>query len=91
MSELFPGAPEPVARGQLLCPSCGDREPQRIAYGYPYPEMWAAVERGEIVLGGCEISVTSPNWYCRRCGDRWSDGAGPSFEGAAAIWIDRSS
>ena len=88
MNELHPSAPEPVARGELICPSCGDREPQRIAYGYPYPDMWESVERGESVLGGCEMRSTSPNWHCRQCGHEWSDGAGPSFEGVAGIWMD---
>jgi hypothetical protein len=91
MTDLHSSAPDPAARPELLCPSCADREPQRIAYGYPNPEMWESVDRGEIILGGCEISVTSPSWHCRRCGHEWSDEADPSIEGIAAIWIDRSS
>ena len=80
-------APDPAGTSGFICPSCGDREPQRIAYGYPSPDMWDSVQLGEIVLGGCMISSESPNWLCRNCGLRWADGSGPTFDGVAALWM----
>jgi hypothetical protein len=49
------------------CPSCGHAEVIPIAYGLPGPEMQAAVERGEIALGGCIVSPENPNWRCTEC------------------------
>lgn len=52
------------------CVKCGgDRLP--IAYGYPGPDMWAAEQRGEIVLGGCTMDPGMPTSVCRECGQTW--------------------
>ncbi len=45
-----------------------------ILYGYPVftPELEQALDRGELVLGGCEVSGDSPSHVavCQRCGFR---------------------
>lgn len=45
-----------------------------ILYGYPVftPELEQALDRGELVLGGCEVSGDSPSHVavCKRCGFR---------------------
>ena len=51
------------------CAQCGG-EALPVAFGYPGPEMIAAVERGEIVLGGCIVDDDDPAWECSECGTR---------------------
>lgn len=58
---------EPHPRRSLRCPRCGSTDTARIVYGYPGPEMLAAAERGEIVLGGCSITGDDPTRQCRAC------------------------
>ena len=89
VTDLTANTPDQVPSGDPTdCPNCGHLEPQRIAYGYPSPEMWESMERGEIVLGGCVISSESPAWHCRQCEHDWAGPAGPSVAGVAAIWMD---
>ncbi|MFT5203460.1 MAG: hypothetical protein ACI9C1_002860 [Candidatus Aldehydirespiratoraceae bacterium] len=52
------------------CPTCQRATIVPIAYGYPGPEMWAAVDRGEIVLGGCVVTPENPSWECTACQQR---------------------
>jgi hypothetical protein len=62
--------PQPLPAGLKVCPRCeGDLLP--IAYGYPGPEMMAAAERGEIVLGGCIVSERDPKFQCKHCRRRF--------------------
>ena len=49
------------------CESCG-KTMVPIAYGYPGDGMWEAVERGDIVLGGCVVEEGIPLWRCTSCG-----------------------
>ncbi len=56
-----------MTRRPRRCPSCGERRLVPIAYGYPGPQMWEAVDRGEIVLGGCIIEPDNPQWRCLSC------------------------
>jgi hypothetical protein len=60
------GQPAPA---QLFppCPACGSGDAVRVEYGYPSAEMWAAEQRGEIVLGGCLVGPESPAFECRKC------------------------
>ena len=54
------------------CPKCGGKVVE-ILYGEPTYEAFEASERGEIVLGGCCISIDgegdlqSPDWQCIKC------------------------
>jgi hypothetical protein len=46
--------------------------------------MWEAVERGEIVLGGCIVDDGAASLACLACGHRW--GAPPDrIDGIAAF------
>lgn len=50
------------------CPRCGSRDTIPIVFGYPGPELIAAAQQGEVVLGGCCITGDDPAWRCRSCG-----------------------
>lgn len=30
------------------------------------------LDSGELILGGCDVSVDSPKWHCHDCGHEWS-------------------
>jgi len=50
-----------------FCPICIKRDQViPIVYGKPIPETVKRAERGEVHLGGCRVSATSPKFYCRR-------------------------
>jgi hypothetical protein len=34
------------------CPKCESEKTIPIIYGYPSPELWDAVNKGEVMLGG---------------------------------------
>lgn len=51
------------------CPACG-APMARIVYGYPGPELWNRVNRGEVVLGGCIVSFSDPTHQCPE-GHQW--------------------
>lgn len=68
-----------------ICPAGGQHEPIRISYGYPSGEMIEAYERGEISLGGCEVSPASPTSRCRRCGAEATTEGGPALAGLTGI------
>lgn len=53
------------------CPSCGSSRIATIVYGEPdgSPEFMEKLRSGEIVTGGCVISVggDNPSWQCLDC------------------------
>ena len=54
------------------CPSCGSFDFQRIAYGYPTPDLFDDEAEGNIKLGGCvEIEGVSARWFCNVCHCAW--------------------
>lgn len=53
-----------------ICPKCRSEKVVPIVYGLPGPEMFEAAERGEISLGGCELSFDNPVVECLDC--RWT-------------------
>lgn len=59
-----------LTRIPVKCPACGHRPLAPILYGHPGydSEIWAKVERGEIILGGCCEEVGAPAWACGNCG-----------------------
>jgi hypothetical protein len=67
------------------CPKGGQHDPIRIAYGFPSGDMFEAADRGEIVLGGCLISRSSPTTSCRKCGMTTTSERGPRLDGLAAV------
>ena len=54
------------------CPMCGKRAGVCLVYGeVGDPTVIAQVERGEIVLGGCVVTGTDPDWHCGACSHDW--------------------
>jgi hypothetical protein len=55
------------------CPSCGCEKVAAIVYGLPYvnEHFDTALQRGEIVLGGCCVMDGMPEWSCNECKHRW--------------------
>lgn len=59
-----------LPKGLKVCPKCeGDLIP--IVYGYPSPEMVESADRGEILLGGCIVSDSDPQFRCAHCGRQY--------------------
>jgi predicted RNA-binding Zn-ribbon protein involved in translation (DUF1610 family) len=55
------------------CPECGSAKVADIIYGFPdvpTPEFREALDKGEIVLGGCVLDPDGGNarWRCVECG-----------------------
>jgi hypothetical protein len=56
----------------IRCPSCSARSAVRILYGLPTDEAGRAAEAGEVVLGGCVVTIGMPDTHCGNCGHEWS-------------------
>jgi hypothetical protein len=61
------------------CPKCGSTKFMEILYGRPTDEAWGAIERGEIILGGCFVMPGQPHWKCASCGHEWFDPEDPAW------------
>lgn len=48
------------------CPACGSDRIVEIVYGL-MEDPREAVERGELILGGCLVGPGSPRWGCGAC------------------------
>ena len=48
------------------CPKCG-KNLIEIIYGMPSSELFEAEERGEVILGGCEVFDDQPEYHCKNC------------------------
>ena len=55
------------------CPNCQSTNRAKILWGLPADmrEIEDQLDRQEIVLGGCCITVTDPKWACNECFTRW--------------------
>ena len=60
------------------CPRCGSLRFVEILYGRPTSEGMEAVDRGEMILGGCFIMPGQPDWACTACGYKWFDAEDPA-------------
>lgn len=59
-------------RERLLCPKCERGRLRPIIYGLVQDgELREKADRGEIVLGGCQVAEESPDWECSECGTRY--------------------
>ena len=58
----------------VVCPKCRSDRTAPILYGYPSHEAFEAEERGELILGGCEMIDGMPHedYGCLDCRYRWS-------------------
>ena len=45
----------------VICPKCRSDRTAPILYGYPSHEAFEAEERGELILGGCEMIDGMPH------------------------------
>lgn len=54
---------------ELKCPKCGSRKTAPIMYGLPAytDELKQSLDNKKIVLGGCCISASSPQYHCFNC------------------------
>jgi len=52
------------------CPECSSNKLANILYGYPInsPELMEKIGQGKIVLGGCVVTGSDPDWKCIDCG-----------------------
>ena len=57
---------------KVICPKSKSEHTAPIMYGYPAPEAWEALERGEIILGGCMVFPHQEDYGCLDCNHRWS-------------------
>ena len=53
------------------CPNCGSTNVLGILYGMPTHEAFLKAEAGEIKLGGCCITGSDPEYYCKDCEHEW--------------------
>ena len=61
-------------RSMVICPKCRSDRTAPILHGYPSHEVLEAEERGELILGGCEMIDGMPHedYGCLDCRYRWS-------------------
>ena len=53
------------------CPHCGSLNVVRILYGMPTHEAFLLYEEGKIKLGGCCITDSDPEYFCKDCEHEW--------------------
>ena len=54
---------------RLSCPECGERAGLPILWGLPHPD---AMDREDVVFGGCVVPADPPSHVCQSCGHRWA-------------------
>ena len=54
------------------CPNCGSKDTLKIIYGYPSHELFLKAEAGKVKLGGCCLSIDSPEYFCKDCEHEWN-------------------
>lgn len=57
---------------KIICPKCKSEHVASILYGYPSHEAFEMAEKGEILLGGCEVMPGDSDMGCLDCEYRWS-------------------
>jgi hypothetical protein len=61
-----------MARKSKLCPKCGSSQTIPIIYGYPSAHLELEDEKGNIMLGGCEVYDDMPEFYCKDCDNQFN-------------------
>jgi len=58
---------------ETKCPNCQSTNYAEILWGLPADmrEIEEQLEKKEIVLGGCLVTVHDPKWECNGCLTRW--------------------
>lgn len=54
------------------CPNCGSKDTLKIIYGYPSYALFLEAEAGKVKLGGCCLSIDSPEYFCKICKHEWN-------------------
>lgn len=49
------------------CPRRGELGALPVVYGLPMGDLFERADRGEVILGGCEIAGDDPDHLCRSC------------------------
>ena len=59
----------------MKCPKCGKSWIAEIFWGYPanMESIEEALERKEIILGGCLVTNNDPRWECNDCNHQWGE------------------
>ena len=59
----------------MKCPKCDSSSVAEILWGY-YTDVNSledALEKKEIVLGGCCVTDNDPKWECNECSHQWGE------------------
>ena len=59
----------------MKCPECSSSSIAKILWGY-YEDVDSlddALEKKEIVLGGCCVTDNDPKYECNDCGNQWGE------------------
>ena len=62
-----------VKKRVRICPQCGSDKVVPVIYGMPTSELDDDEKAGKVRLGGCCVSLDSPDLACNNCGLKWSD------------------
>lgn len=54
-----------------VCGRCGSPQVAEIIYGLLTPDVEAEYPGRRIILGGCVVEETFPQWRCLDCGHSW--------------------
>ncbi len=60
-------------RSKAKCPACGSLDTVKILYGFPTEEAFLLADEGKIRLGGCCVTPTDPEYFCKDCEHEWSE------------------
>lgn len=57
----------------LQCPNCKSNNVARVRFGMPdfNDKLQEELDNGTIVLGGCSVSDSDPNYCCNDCKHQW--------------------
>jgi hypothetical protein len=69
------------------CPYCGGARVAAILYGLPAfdAQLDHDLEAGRIVLGGCCVSESAPDWRCGECSKEWATTEGAQGERVTGV------
>ena len=71
LSKIFRKEGEDVAINYKKCPKCSSLNSIKILYGMPTDEIFLMSEERRIKLGGCCITGSDPEYYCKDCENEW--------------------
>jgi len=54
-------------RSDWKCKKCGSEKILPVVYGLPTPETFGRAIMGEVLLGGCVVFGSEPDYKCAEC------------------------